>query len=451
MELLIKNGQLILEDQIITADLRISKGKIIQIEPDLSRMENEIQIDAKSAYVIPAGIDPHVHLKLITPAGFSADDFESGSKAAIAGGTTTFIDFVTPEKGEKLTDALQKRLEEVKNCACDYAFHMSIVEWRDSIPQEMEACVQSFGISSFKTYLAYRKSIGIDFETLEKVMQTAKKLGVVVTIHAELGNTIDELREDSIQKGHIGLENHSLTRPDYTEYEAIEKVIGLVEKTQCTTYIVHVSTSKSLDLIAEAKNKNLPIFAETCPQYFSFNNEVYKGLEEEALAYLMSPPIRSESNRLGICKHLEKGTITALGTDHCPFKLEQKKGKIFTEIPNGAQGIQHRLSVLYSQFVINKRISLIDFAKLTASNPATFFRINNKGKIAIGYDADLIIWKEEKKPIAQIHEYSKGDLNIYKTLTSFGRADYVIKNGIILYDQEKLADYLPNGNYLFRN
>jgi len=448
--LLIKNGNIVLPTKITKADVLVDGGKISKIKPIIN-INNIPTIDADGAFILPAGIDPHIHLNLPTANGLSADDFESGSHAALAGGTTTFIDFITPEKGQSLETAFKLRKDEVKNCACDYAFHMSIIEWRDSIPQEMESCVKNYGITSFKTYLAYKKYIGIDFDELEKVMKAAKALDVMVTIHSELGDTIDALRAEAITNKQTDLVFHPKTRPDYTEYQAVEKVIELVNKTNCKTYIVHVSTAESLNKITIAQKSGLPIFAETCPQYFTFEESVYEKPRNKALGFMMSPPIRSEENRKGIEKGIVNGFVSTIGTDHCPFTLSQKqKATNFAEVANGAGGIQHRLSLFYSRFVKTKKLSINTMVKLTSTNPSHFFRLPNKGKIAEAYDADLLIWKETSVKIKDQNMYSKGDIDIYADEPMFGKADIVIKGGQIVYRDGKLADNLPMGKYLYR-
>lgn len=450
MELLIKNAKLVLAEEILEADLLIAKGKIAKIGSQISATNIPI-LDAGGRFVLPAGIDPHVHLALPTPYGPSCDDFESGSHAALAGGTTTFIDFITPNKGQNLIEAYHQRLAEVKNCACDYAFHMSIIEWRKGIPKEMEECVKDCGITSFKTYLAYQASVGIHFEELEKVMQVAKSLNAMVTIHAEMGDAIDQLRAEALKNKQKDVVYHANTRPDYTEYQAVEKVIELVKKTNCPTYIVHVSTAKSLSKIAQAQKENLPIFAETCPQYFTFNDSVYDKPEAESLGFVLSPPIRSEENRLGIEKQIAAGTVSTLGTDHCPFTLAQKqKGKNFTEIPNGTGGIQHRLSIFYSRFVHSKQLSIQSMVKLTAAHPAHLFRLPNKGEIALGFDADLVVWQEKAQKVKEQTLYSKGDIPIYANEIIQGKADTVIKGGEIVYQNGKLNSDLLSGRYIFR-
>ncbi len=450
MGLLIKNGILIDPDGSLKADLLIENGKISKIETSIPNEDHQI-FDAQNAYILPGGIDPHVHLNLPTPNGLSADDFESGSKAALAGGTTSFIDFITPEKGQSLVEAYRIRKAEVKNCGCDYAFHMSIIEWRDTMAAEMEICLHDFGITSFKTYLAYQKSIGISFEELKKVMEAAKSLNVMLSIHAEMGDSIDELREDALKKGQTGLPYHPKTRPDYTEYQAVEEVIKLVRETQCKTYIVHVSTAESLNKIEAAQKEGLPIFAETCPQYFSFTETVYTKEKNKALGFMMSPPIRSEENRSGIEKGIIDGKVSTLGTDHCPFTLEQKlKAPNFAETPNGAGGIQHRLSVFYSHFVKTKLLSINKMVEICASHPAQFFRLSGKGKIEVGYDADLVLWKETDEKIKDQKLYSKGDLDNYAELNNFGKANIVIKAGEIVFQNGELLPIIAQGKYLYR-
>ncbi|MBN1651088.1 MAG: dihydropyrimidinase [Bacteroidales bacterium] len=450
MKLLIKNAKLVLAEKILEADLLIDEGKIAKIDTQINATNTAV-LNAHGKYILPGGIDPHVHLALSTPNGFSADDFETGSRAALAGGTTTFIDFITPKKGQNLIEAYHQRLAEVKLCACDYAFHMSIIEWRKGIQEEMEACVKECGINSFKTYLAYQETIGIQFDELEKVMQVAKLLNAMVTIHAEMGDTIDQLRTKALKYKQVDSIYHAKTRPDYTEYQAIEKIIELVRKTKCRTYIVHVSTAESLNKIAQAQNEKLPIFAETCPQYFTFNASVYQKADPENLGFIMSPPIRTEENRLGIEKHISLGTVSTLGTDHCPFTLAQKqKGTNFAEIPNGAGGIQERLSIFYSRFVHNKQLTFNAMASLIAKNAAALFQLPNKGEIAVGFDADLVVWEEKAQKVKDQKLYSSGDLIIYANEIIQGKTDIVIKNGEIVYQNGILKTDLAGGRYIFR-
>jgi dihydropyrimidinase len=450
MDLLIKNGRLVLAHEIVMADLLIECGKISRIEESIN-LNSIPRIDAEGAFVMAAGIDPHVHLSLPTPKGYSSDDFHSGSQAALAGGTTCFIDFVTPEKGENLKAAFLKRKAEVRHCYCDFAFHMSIVEWRDEIPDEMEVCVNELGITSFKTYLAYQKTIGISFELLEKTMNVAKNLNVSVTIHAELGNEIDQMRSEAIAARQIENSFHAKTRPDYTEYKAVEKVIELVKKTKCETYIVHVSTADSLNKIQQANKNGIPIYAETCPQYFTFNDSVYAKEKSQSNGFVMSPPIRSEENRKGILNGIVQKQVLTIGTDHCPFSTQQKNAAAnFSEIPNGAGGIQHRLAMVHAAFVHTNQVSMIEFSKLVSAQAAQFFRLENKGEIRIDFDADLVILRPVSESIGQQKLYSKSDIDIYANELIYAKPAIVIKGGYIVFQNDHLSEKPPRGKYIHR-
>lgn len=451
MQLLIKNGKIVLAKETLQGDIYILDGKINRIEKNIKGLENVETIDAKGQFILPAGIDPHVHLSLPTANGLTADNFEFGAKAALAGGTTTFIDFITPKKGQNLEDAFQERIAEAKNCACDYAFHMSIIEWRKTMPAEIESCVINHGITSFKTYLAYQRSVGISFKDLELLMEVAAKLDILITVHAEMGDAIDLMRDEAVQNKQFALTYHPKTRPDYTEFEAVEKVIHLAKKTGCKAYIVHVSTEESLNKINAAQKEGIQIFAETCPQYFTFNESVYSLERDKALGFMLSPPIRSEENRLGIEDAIVQGRVNTLGSDHCPFSLKQKQNSNnFTEVANGGGGIQHRLSLFYSRFVINRKLSLNQMAAYTAGHAAQIFRLPHKGKIEIGFDADLIIWQEKEQVIKDQKLYSKSDIDIYADEIIFGKADTVIKAGKIVYQNGELLPDLPLGKYLYR-
>lgn len=452
MQLLIKNGRIVLAQETLQGDIYILDGKINRIEKNIKGLENVETIDAKGQFILPAGIDPHVHLSLPTANGLTADNFEFGAKAALAGGTTTFIDFITPRKGQSLEDAFQERIAEARDAVCDYAFHMSIIEWRASMPAEIDSCVKNHGITSFKTYLAYQRSVGISFKDLELLMEVAAKLDILITVHAEMGDAIDLMRDEAVQNKQFALTYHPKTRPDYTEFEAIEKVIHLAKKTGCKAYIVHVSTKESLNKINSAQKEGVHIFAETCPQYFTFNESVYSLERDKALGFMISPPIRSEENRRGIVQAIIAGKVNTIGTDHCPFTLKQKRNaENFTQVANGTGGIQHRLSLFFSRFVKSKKLTINQMVAYTASNAAQIFRIAKKGKIEIGFDADLIIWQEKEQVVKDQKLYSKSDIDIYADEMIFGKADTVIKAGKIIYHNGELLTDIPLGKYLYRN
>jgi len=432
--ILIKNGIIVKYSTCQPIDILIQNGKIETITTSIKN-QNEVEqiIDASGLYILPGGIDPHVHLHLPTPAGYSSDDFYTGTRAALAGGTTSVIDFVTPKRGQSLVDALLLRRAEAKNAQCPVKFHVSPVEWLESTEHEMEICVKEYGVTSFKTYLAYRKTIGIDFEVLEKVMQTAKKLGALVTVHAELGDAIDENIKQLIALGRVTPKDHAASRPPETEYKAVEQVIRLVEKTGCPLYFVHLSARQSVDLVRGAKKRGLPVYAETCPHYLVLDETVYEGDFFQSAPYVISPPVRAKEHQQALWEAVADGTIDTIGTDHCPFNLNGQKTcgyNDFTKIPNGAGGIEYRLPLIYSYGVKSGKISISKMVDLLSNKPAELFKIENQGKIDVGYQANIVLLKpDEIKTITREDQFQQCDSNIYEGIPVIGSIHTVILSG----------------------
>lgn len=437
-QLLIINGTIINSDSTLNSDIAVSEGVITKIgKLNFNDFPNYKIINAEGKYILPAGIDPHVHLKLPTPAGPSCDDFLNGSKAAIAGGTTVLIDFVTPLYGQSLKEALEIRLKEAEKCLVDHALHMGITWFDESIPDQMAWCVNEVGIKSFKAYLAYKGSIGIEYWELEKIMKKAASLDTTVMVHCEEGDIILQNQKLFISEGKTEPLYHALSRPAETESGSVRKVIDLCRKSGCTTYIVHTSTAKSLDYIRAAKKEGLPLFCETCPQYLLLDESVYAKPLPDSLKYVISPPIRSKHEQEALWNALSDGTVDVISTDHCPFNtIGQKDMGIndFTKIPNGAGGIENRLALLYTYGVLTKKISLQQFVQFTATHAARIFGMYpRKGNIAVGSDADLVVWNPETKSVISFqNQLQLCDSNIYEGIAICGEAEYVISKGKIL-------------------
>ena len=434
-QLLIINGTIINSDSTSKSDIAVSEGVITEIGKLNPASFPDYQIiDAKGKYIFPGGIDPHVHLELPTPAGPSCDDFLSGSKAAIAGGTTFLIDFVTPSRGQSLMKALAFRLKESNKCLLDYTLHMGITWYDETIPEQMEWCVNEVGIKSFKAYLAYKGSIGIEYRELEKVMEKAASLNATVLVHCEEGDVILKNQKKFISEGKTEPLYHALSRPAEVESESVRKVIDLCRKTSCKTYIVHTSSAKSIEYIRAAKTEGLPLFCETCPQYLLLDESVYSKPLPDSLKYVISPPIRSKSDQEALWLAVADGTVDVISTDHCPFNTFGQKDKglnDFTKIPNGAGGIENRLVLLYTYGVLTKKISLQQFVTLTSSNAARVFELYpQKGVIKVGSDADLVIWNPNTKSVISVEaQLQKCDSNIYEGMAIAGRAEYTIAKG----------------------
>ncbi|MCK4677017.1 MAG: dihydropyrimidinase [Bacteroidales bacterium] len=453
MNILIKNGTIVTSTKSIKADIFVKNGKIDQIEKGLITNKSADKIiNADGYYIFPGGIDPHVHMHLPTPAGYSSDDFFSGSRAALYGGTTTLLDFVTPRKGQPLREALEQRKREALLSLVDYSFHVSPVEWRDTMAEEIKSCVVEEGIGSFKVYMAYKETIGLNDENLFKVMTAVGKAGGIVMAHCELGDEIEKIRDSFAGENKIEPKYHPLSRPPNLESEAVKKAIKLAKATNCPLYVVHVSTKESLLHISEAQKRGQKVYAETCPQYLLLNDSMYEGSFRQASPYVMSPPLRKSDDNEALWDGIIDGTIQTIGTDHCPFMLEQKMAGTgdFRKIPNGAGGIEHRLALLYSYGVLKNRISINRFVDIISTKPAKIFGLYpSKGEIAIGSDADLVIWNPEKEnTISAKSHHQNCDTNIYEGFKTTGAPEYVMVNGMIALEEGKLITTPITGKFL---
>lgn len=440
-QLLILNGTIVTPESISSADLAIKEGNISEIGHfNPSDYPGYQIIDATGKYIFPGGIDPHVHLELPTPAGPSCDDFSSGSKAAIAGGTTFLIDFVTPSRGQSLMNALAFRLKESNKCLVDYTLHMGITWFDETIPEQMEWCVNEVGIKSFKAYLAYKGSIGIDYWELEQVMIKAAALKAIVMVHCEEGDIILQNQKKFINEGKTEPLYHALSRPAEVESESVRKVIELCRKSGCKTYIVHTSAARSIELIRDAKKEGLPMYCETCPQYLLLDESVYSKPLPDSLKYVISPPIRPKSDQEALWVALSDGTVDVISTDHCPFNTFGQKDagiKDFTKIPNGAGGIENRMVLLFTYGVLTGKISLNQFVELTSTKAARIFGLYpQKGSIALGSDGDLVIWDPEAESIISSKtQLQNCDSTIYEDFKVKGKAEIVIQNGKIIFSE----------------
>jgi len=446
--LLILNGTLVSALSTKQEDIAVSNGRIKAkgiLNPD--QFPGYEIIDAKGKYVFPGGIDPHVHFALPTPAGNSCDDFRSGSIAALAGGTTSFIDFVTPRRGQSLLEALHQRKAEALSSLTGYHLHMGISEWNPGIAAEIIPCIEKEGIRSFKTYLTYQESIGISFSDLHQVMEIVGPAGGLVMVHCEDGEMISRLRQEFIHEGKTRALYHALSHPPEAEVRAVNEVIGLSAKTKCPVYIVHTSTQQAAEAIREAKKSGLPVFGETCPQYLLLNDSVYYEKSDNlgVLPYVISPPLRKTIDQEYLWKGLSDGTFDTVATDHCPFNLYGQKDKgihDFSKIPNGAGGIEHRLSLLYTYGVLSGKISINQFIRLVSTRPAEIFGMaDSKGKLDQGYDADIVIWDPDYQGIISVkNHFQHCDSEIYEGFSIHGRPEMVIIGGNMVFHEGKLIN-----------
>ncbi len=430
---LLQNGQTFLNNHFVESDLLIVGSKIEKITKNISSDGIFQTIDCSGLQISPGGIDPHVHLHLPTPAGFSADDFETGSRAAIAGGTTSLIDFVTPRRGQSIVEALYLRRKEADKSLCDIKFHVSPVEWTDQTEKEIIHCIKNEGIKSFKVYMAYQSTIGLKEEDIFKVMKVVGKHGGIVTMHCEMDEIIEKNRKQLLSENKTSPKFHPLSRPNAVEVQAVKKAITLAERAECPLYIVHVSTHEALEQIHKAQSKGQPVYAETCPQYLLLDESQYDQPFDRACAYVMSPPLRKKEDREALWQAIADGIIQTVGTDHCPFTLAQKRMGLndFTKIPNGAGGVEHRMSLLYTYGVLQNRISLQKFVEISSTNAAKIFGwYPQKGIIQEGGDADLVVWDPNaKQTISAKTHHQHCDLNVYEGFEVQGLSKFTFVNG----------------------
>ncbi len=456
MTILVKNGTVVNADNHFVADVLMHDGIIEQVAPaiEVNDLKDLKIIDATGKYLFPGGIDPHVHMHLPTPAGFSSDDFYTGSKAALYGGTTTLIDFVTPHKGENLLEALAKRKAEAANSLTDYSFHVSPVEWRNSMPQEIKACLAQEGITSFKVYMAYKGSIGLDEDVLRKVVKAVAEAGGLLTVHCEEGDEIEELRDQFYKAGKRTPRYHPLSRPPEAEARAVKKVIGFAAEAGCPLYIVHVSSALSLRHIKTAQQNGQRVFAETCPHYLLLDDSKYDGTFEQAAPFMLSPPLRKKEDNIALWKALTNNTVQTVGTDHCPFTMAQKRKGLndFRKIANGAGGVEHRMELLYTYGVLQNRMSLQRFVEITSTNAAKIFGLYpRKGVIARGSDADIVVWNPgTTKTISAKTHQMHCDSDIFEGFTIAGSPEQVIANGRVVVSNGIWSDEEVRGRFLSR-
>ncbi len=451
--LLLKNGTIVTATERRRADVRCDDGRVVEIGPELEPDGEEI-VDADERYVLPGGVDPHVHLSLPVAGTISADDFESGSAAALAGGTTTLIDFVHPEKGENFLDAFEDRRKEAAAAVADYGFHMSVTWWGESTARWMAESVEA-GLSTFKTYMAYKDVVGLEDTELIQAMQTTADLGSLMVVHAEHGDMIEHLRDRYAERGDTEPKFHARSRPPELEGEATSRALELARWTGATLYLFHVTCREALGAVAAARAEGRRAYAETCPHYLLLDDAVYEKPDFRGADYVCAPPIRPIGHQEALWQGLLEGDLQVVSTDHCPFDRQQRElGRDdFRKIPGGTPGIEHRLSLLHTHGVSTGRLSLERFVDLVSTTPARLFGLYpRKGTIAVGSDADLVVWDADATGTisAQNHRH-RCDRSVYEGLEVRGLPSAVVAGGTIVFRNGDLEVEAGRGRFLRRD
>jgi dihydropyrimidinase len=456
MRILVRGGTLVSDGRSRAGDVLV-EGETIAAAGDGAVAPAAVDrvLDASGCQVFPGGVDPHVHLELQTGAGRSADDFVSGTRAALAGGTTAVIDFVTPGRDEPLADALAARLQAAGRSACDYLLHMSVTSWRDTMPAELEACRRDAGIVSVKAYLAYRETIGIPDREFLALLDAARRLRLLTLVHAESGDMVRYLQLRLLAAGRRSAAHHPESRPPEVEADAAGRALLMARLAGAPLYIVHVSTRQAIEAVAAARRAGQIAIAETCPQYLLLDEALYRGDAEAAAEAVMSPPLRSAEHRQALWQALAEGTVQALGTDHCPFDREAKRRHAaddFTRIPGGSGGVEYRLSLLFTYGVAAGRITPERFVDLVSTRPAKLFGLYpRKGTLRPGSDADLVVWDPGTRWTAgAAGQHQRGGSTLYEGLELQGAPRFVLSRGETVLQEGRLEAEAGRGRWLGR-
>lgn len=456
MGILIKSGEIVTAKDRYIGDIYCADGKIARVGTNLQKESaSDEVIDASGQFVFPGLVDPHTHMELPFMGTVSADDFENGTAAAVTGGTTTIIDFVVPGRGADVFEALSEWKEKAKKAVSDYAFHMALTGWFDHTAEDMRRCVQEEGVTSFKVFLAYKGAIGIDDGELWQALQTAGKLGCVLSVHAENGDVILHLQKKFLAEGKTDPKYHALSRPSALEGEAISRFLALARLTGAEVYIVHMTCREAVGALAKAQRTGQKAYGETCPQYLLLDDSVYELANFEGAAYVMSPPIRPKGHSEALWQAIQTDTLQTIGTDHCPFmqKGQKEMGRDdFTKIPNGAAGVENRLGLIYTYGVQAGRFDLCRMVDLLATAPARIFHLYpRKGTIVPGADADLVIYDPAgETTISAARQVSKCDRNIFEGMKVKGKPSWVIAAGRVQYKDGDLKVERGKGRFLNR-
>src|ERR1700751_4738923 len=452
---LIQNGTVVNADSTVRADVLIDGGAIKEVRAGIPAASAEKVVDATGLLLLPGGIDAHTHLDMPFGRTRSADDFETGTRAAAIGGTTTIVDFAIQARGTKMRTALDTWWKKAEGKACiDYGLHMIITDLPDAGLEDMDDMVRE-GVASFKLFMAYPNVLMVDDATIFKAMRQTAKNGALICMHAENGSVIDVIVQQALAEGKTAPIYHALTRPTIAEAEAVQRGIAMAEIAGVPVYIVHLSSEDALNQVREARDRGLPAFAETCPQYLLLSIEELERPNFEGAKYVFTPPLRTKENLPKLWDGLKHDHLQVVSTDHCPFCFEDQKvlGKDdFTKIPNGGPGIENRLQLIYHHGVNEGKLTLNRFVGLVSAQPARIFGMYpKKGTIAAGSDADLVLWDPNAEhTISAATHNMRVDYSMFEGFKVRGNAKQVYSRGELIVENGKYLGKPGRGAYLRR-
>ena len=452
MTTLIKNGTIVTADLTYKADVLIDGGRIAAIGPDL---KGDTVLDATGCYVMPGGIDPHTHLEMPFMGTYSADDFESGTRAALAGGTTMVVDFALPSPGQSLLDALKVWDNKSARAHCDYSFHMAITWWGEQVFDEMKAVTER-GINTFKHFMAYKGSLMVNDDEMFASFRRCAELGAIPLVHAENGDVVAELSAKLLAEGNNGPEGHAYSRPPQVEGEATNRAIMIADMAGVPLYVVHVSCEESHEAIRRAKMQGKRVWGEPLIQHLTLDESEYFNPDwDHAARRVMSPPFRNKQHQDSLWAGLASGSLSCVATDHCAFTTAQKRYGVgdFTKIPNGTGGLEDRLPMLWTYGVETGRLTMNEFVAVTSTNIAKVMNMYpRKGAVLVGADADLVVLDPEReKVIAAETQQSAIDYNVFEGKTVRGLPRYVLSRGRVMVEDGTLKPAEGHGEFVARD
>ena len=451
MSTVIRGGTVVTADLSYKADVLVEGGRIAAIGQGLT---GNTVLDATGCYVMPGGIDPHTHLEMPFMGTYSADDFDSGTRAALAGGTTMVVDFALPSPGQGLLDALQMWDNKSGRAHCDYSFHMAVTWWDQQVFDEMAAVVDR-GITSFKHFMAYKGALMVNDDELFSSFRRVGDLGGVAMVHAENGDVVAELSARLLAEGNTGPEAHAYSRPPQVEGEATNRAIMVADMAGVPLYVVHVSCEDSHEAIRRARSQGKRVWGEPLIQHLTLDESEYFNADwDHAARRVMSPPFRNKLHQDSLWAGLQSGSLSVVATDHCAFTTAQKRTGLgdFTKIPNGTGGLEDRMPMLWTHGVATGRLTPNEFVAVTSTNIAKILGMYpRKGAVLVGSDADLVVWDPEaEKTISAGSQQSAIDYNVFEGQRVKGLPRYVLTRGVVAVTDGALDSREGHGEFVAR-